>query len=120
MKISQVTVAFKKTVSDGNYGNESAELTYIVDIADGEDAQFLSQIVLSAARSHVLNELRQSGALNIRRALLPQVRKCNRCAAPLPDEERGYMHAACAEADRAEHMATRSQEAQAELEDIPF
>ncbi len=121
MQISQVTVEFRRTVSDGNYGNETAAMQFTIDIdrESGEDPQFVGKIALSAARAHVLAELKESGSLNIRRALIPQIRKCNRCGEVLPDDFMGYLHPACSELERAERDERRQAEAR-DLEEMPF
>ncbi|HYW86426.1 MAG TPA: hypothetical protein VFB50_01545 [Chloroflexota bacterium] len=85
------SVTFKKTVSDGNYGSEVAEVTLEVDVEILEDGA-LSDIdkaiedgisaSLATVRRLVHAELAQSPSANVRRALeYPHVT----AAGPMPN-----------------------------------
>jgi len=61
-------VVFRKQVSDGNYGSETAEIS--LEIPDEEEASDEAIAgVLAMARRLVFDELRNSPSVNVRRAL---------------------------------------------------
>ena len=62
-------VSFRKQVSDGNYGTESAEVHLDVEFAAGEVMDQAVAATLANARRLVHEELRQSPSSNVRRAL---------------------------------------------------
>lgn len=108
MKITQLSVEFKKTVSDRDYGNETVavQMTVDVDEADG-DPTGVAAVLLDRARQQVMVELGRSESLNLRRAINPPPRLCSRCHDPLPDEIRSYLHPECDQADRADRERAR-------------
>jgi hypothetical protein len=65
------SVSFRKQVSDGNYGSETAEVLLEVDIADLVDTACEDEIAaaLATARRLVFEELRCSPSAAVRRAL---------------------------------------------------
>lgn len=68
----QVRVTFRKAVSDGNYGTESAEVTletYVGDAIDGEHDQAIATDLLHEARSVVHAELERSPSQRVRSAI---------------------------------------------------
>jgi len=69
MKVTEIRVEFRKTVSDGNYGNEtfSASLTGVC--AQDDDAVAEAHLLCEDARHVVLGQLRQSQSPRIQRAL---------------------------------------------------
>lgn len=104
MRVSQVTVDFKKTVSDGNYGNETANVQYVVLLDEGEDADQVVREVITRARGRAMAELGGSESLSVRRALNPPKRLCSECGEELGDEDSGY-HDPCYEVYKARRKA---------------
>ena len=94
MRVSQVTVDFKKTVSDGNYGNETANVQYVVLVDEGEDPDQVVREVIQRARGRAIEELSGSESISVRRALNPPKRVCAGCGNELGDEE-SYRCIAC-------------------------
>lgn len=99
MKITQATVDFKKTVSDGNYGNETANVQYVVQIDDGEDPEEVVRQVITRARGRAIAELNGSESISVRRALNPPKRLCSECGEDLGDDE-SFAHEGCREKRR--------------------
>ena len=74
MQLTNVTVTYRKQVSDGNYGTETAEVTLSAALNDeGEevDTDVTVPFLLSEARRHVYAKLDESPSLNVRKALRP-------------------------------------------------
>jgi len=71
----KVTVGYRRAVSDGNYGTESAEVS-LEWFVDEDDAAELDQEcaaeMLRNARDLVLQQLRGSLSENVRRSLKPR------------------------------------------------
>lgn len=66
-----VRASFKRSLSDGAYGTEGAEVSFewFVDENDSvHEDQEIAQEMLKAARDLVMLQLRQSGNSNVRRA----------------------------------------------------
>ena len=64
---ARVHVAFRKQISDGNYGSESAEVW--LDVFDGSDGSVAAR--LETARRLVHAELAKSPAWRVRDAVTP-------------------------------------------------
>ena len=60
-------VIFRKQVSDGNYGTESAEV--LIDIDQDVDDDEVLAAALATARKLVHSELQQSPSANVRRGI---------------------------------------------------
>jgi hypothetical protein len=104
-RAQRMKVVFRKTVSDQNYGHESAELSLEYDVPPGEDHAEYGQVLLAQVRHLVHAELTRSPSIAVRRALNPAPRLCSECELALADEE-GYIHAGCDE----ERQARRKRE----------
>jgi hypothetical protein len=126
MKVTVVSVRVQKMFSDGNYGHQSAEVSYTAELLDGEDVERATVGLMATATSHVRVELGESETLNIRRAVNPRPHVCNYCEQPLDDWET-YSHKACEEQARLERDRRREEERAAQTvgagltrEDLPF
>jgi hypothetical protein len=62
-------VVFRKQVSDGNYGSETAEIHLDVEFAEGEVLEEAVAAALANARRLVHDELRHSPSWSVQRAL---------------------------------------------------
>jgi hypothetical protein len=100
-----LSVGAEKRASDGDYGNEMAKAELFADLEPGEDPYTVLDTLLGMVRLQLERDLSQSAALKVRRSVIHQVRRCNRCDLPLPDDENSYMHKACREAEDAEREA---------------
>jgi hypothetical protein len=73
MRISEVTVSFRKQVADGNFGTEACEvaLTGTVDEDEGAEVDELevAEMLLADARKLVYKKLDESPNVNVRHAL---------------------------------------------------
>jgi hypothetical protein len=63
-----VHVVYRKQISDGNYGSETSELSF-EGVARIRSAEDLARDLLKLARELVLDQLRASPSVAIRRAL---------------------------------------------------
>ncbi|MGH2356301.1 MAG: hypothetical protein ACRDJN_32245 [Chloroflexota bacterium] len=112
--IREVRVEFRKTVSDGNYGNETFSASYTVVLAEGEDGGGVTQALCVQLREHVYARLKESPNAGIRQAL------------ETPEERQARYEAERAqyEAERqgrlAEVAAARDADEQDEDDDSPF
>jgi len=64
-----VRVTFRKQLSDGNYGSETAEITLEETLPDeclDEELEDLGEALLMQARRHVQTELARSGSPTVR------------------------------------------------------
>ena len=105
MRVTNLSITFEKRTNDGDYGSEKAEVHLAADLEHADDPETALRILQDLARAQVEGDLSRSANLRVRRALIRQVRTCNRCGDPLPDEENSYMHPACKEAEDAEREA---------------
>lgn len=94
MKVTSVSVRVQKMFSDGNYGHQSAEVSYTAEVGENEDQEQVTVVLLARATAQVRVQLGESETLNIRRAINPKPRLCNYCNAPLGDWDHSY-HKAC-------------------------
>ena len=62
-------VAFKKTVSDGAYGNETAQVDFVVTVAEDESVEASTHDLLDQAHDAVLDRLKASENEGVRAAL---------------------------------------------------
>ena len=115
MRITRLSVGAEKRASDGDYGNEMSKAELFADLEPGEDVHVALDTLLGMVRLQLERDLGQSAALKVRRSVIHQVRRCNRCDLPLPDDESSYMHKECREAEDAERDA-RYQEQQRRYE----
>jgi hypothetical protein len=69
MQITTIHVDFKKTVSDGSYGNETHSVGYTVSVAEGDDTAALTADLGQTAREHVYARLKESQNEGIRYAM---------------------------------------------------
>lgn len=67
-----ISVTFRKAVSDGNYGTESAEVSLQIELEDGQAEAPVVVRLLSEARTLAQSELNQSPSIAVRRALQRQ------------------------------------------------
>lgn len=79
---SIVTVTFKKTLSDGNYGNETVEVTLTAELEEGETLDEVSRHLLVNARAEVHAELKISPSSVIRSAAEPRLAQLARPISP--------------------------------------
>ncbi len=106
MRVTTVSVSVNKMFSDGNYGHQSAQASYTVELENGDDPEACMSVLLARASAQVAVELGHSETLNIRRAVHPRPHVCNYCEQPLADWE-SYSHKACEDGKRAERDAAR-------------
>lgn len=114
MRVTRIAIALEKRTSDGDYGSERSEVELSADLEGGDDPLTCMEALQMQARARVEQDLLQSPNLRVRRAMIRQVRTCNRCGDVLPDEENGYLHAACKEAEDAEREARYQERKRAE------
>ena len=69
MQVTDISAEFRKTVNDGNYGNETATVRLSAQLAEKESAPSLAAYLLDQARGHVLHQLRSSDNENVVNAL---------------------------------------------------
>lgn len=68
----RVCGSYKRSISDGNYGTEGAEVTFEWTLeGDDNEADELAEHLLNTACGLVLNQLRRSLSTNVRRAVSP-------------------------------------------------
>jgi hypothetical protein len=129
MRITRLSVGGEKRASDGDYGNEMVKAEMFADLEPGEDAYVVLDKLLGMVRLQLERDMTQSPNLKVRRSVIREVRRCNRCQEPLADDDNSYMHALCREAEDAEREARyqeqkqkyeRKEEEQRELEDLPL
>jgi hypothetical protein len=105
--VTTISVKVEKMFSDGNYGHQSAEVSYTAEVEDGVDVLDATNMLLARATAHVRVQLGESETLNIRRAVNPRPRLCNHCVLPLGDWD-NHQHKACEEEQRAERDRKRA------------
>jgi hypothetical protein len=110
MRVTRISVALEKRASDGDYGSERSEAELSAELEPGDDPMLVLEALQMQARGRVEHDLAQSPNLKVRQATLRHVRRCNRCQEPLPDDETGYMHAACRTVEDAEIRARRAEQ----------
>jgi hypothetical protein len=73
MQVRSITVTYAKQVSDGNYGNESAECSLSVDISEADEASVLDMTaeLFNDVRKAVYAKLDESPSTTVRRGLRP-------------------------------------------------
>lgn len=107
-----IHVQFRKTVSDGNYGNETHEVSYTVTAPETEDCTVELQ---QRAESAVLARLKASANEGIRLALMSEEERDAHYEAQRRERERRY------EAERAARAAkTEDSSAMLNRDDTPF
>jgi hypothetical protein len=65
-QVTELQVGFRKTVSDGNYGNEMYEARLTVTVAEGESAVDWLRSLSTTLEDHVNSRFRQSSNEHIR------------------------------------------------------
>lgn len=105
MRVTRISVALEKRANDGDYGSEKSEVELFADMEPGDEAHTCLDWLMGTARMQIEHDLQQSANLKIRRSLIREVRRCNRCEQPLDDSEHGYMHPECKLAEDAEREA---------------
>jgi hypothetical protein len=70
MQVTEVRAEYRKTVSDGNYGNETFSVALVGAVAEGEMAVTAAEGLTDLARRIVISELRRSANEHIRRAMM--------------------------------------------------
>ena len=68
----EIRVDLKKTVSDGNYGGETAQVTlsdWVLVTAEAADREAIAELMLRQARSLVHGELARSPSTKVRAAM---------------------------------------------------
>jgi hypothetical protein len=68
-EVREIQVGFRKTVSDGNYGNETHEARLTVTVAEGESGVAFLRSLSLALEDHVNDRFRQSPNEHIRYAM---------------------------------------------------
>ena len=101
MRVTSVSAEFRRTVSDRNYGNESAQAAMTAEIEEGEDLAVAQAALLAECRAQVFTTLSNSPSLQVRLSLRREERSCYECHQPMEDFEPGQMHQACREAREA-------------------
>ena len=69
MQITELHIGAQALISDGNYGNERLTVGYTVALAEGEDADAVTEQMLVRAREHLYTQAKQSPREAIRHAL---------------------------------------------------
>jgi hypothetical protein len=69
MQITEIRADYRKTVSDGNYGNETHAVAITATLGD-EDVQEAAATLARIAEEHVIGTLKRSQNRGIRRALM--------------------------------------------------
>lgn len=110
MRITTLSVGLEIRRSNNDYGSDKAEVTLNAALEPNEEPEMVLRILLDMARAQVEGDLKRSPSLTVRRALIREVRTCNRCGQALADEERSYMHEACRQAEDAEREARRAEQ----------
>ena len=91
VKYRQITVVFRQMLSDGNFGNETSEVTLQEWVADqdGVDDEYVALALNKIARRIVVAQLEESPSLRIRQVVAQQVRSPDGRAVPITvdDEE---------------------------------
>jgi hypothetical protein len=105
VRVTNISVELEKRANDRDYGSERAVAQLAAALDPSDDPEMSLRILVDLARASVESDLKRSANLHVRRALIRQLRLCNRCGDPLPDEEESYMHPACSDAERAERQA---------------
>lgn len=126
MKVTTVSVEVKKMLSDGDYGHESAQASFTVEVdaSDGDPTGVMA-VLMESAPAVCANQLAASESLTVRRKIKAPRRVCNECHLELDDDIRGYLHPACEEIARNNRDAERARQlagvgADLDLENIPF
>ena len=89
-KDRQVRVTYRRQVSDGNYGTESAEVTldwWIDDTDDGHEDETAAEEMLRQAHDLVHNQLRRSISTHIRQSTTPRTTAPANTAATVPADD---------------------------------
>jgi len=68
-QVTQITVEYRRMVSDGNYGNETYSLIQTATIAPEDDPQLVAANLAAESRAVVLGRLRESQNDQVRYAL---------------------------------------------------
>jgi hypothetical protein len=68
-QVTELQVGFRKTVSDGSYGNETHEARLTVTVAEGESGVAFLRSLSLALEDHVNDRFRQSPNEHIRYAM---------------------------------------------------
>jgi hypothetical protein len=111
MRVTWIGIGLEKRANDGDYGSEMATVELRADLDPGDEVGLAVEALQSLARGRVEADLSESANLKVRRALIRQQRTCSYCNEPLSDEETGYQHQKCQEAQREERQR-RYQEAE--------
>ncbi len=69
MNVTEIHVEFKKTVSDGNYGNETYSVSFTAQLDEGEQGDTAARDLALLAREHVTTRLKESQNEGIRYAM---------------------------------------------------
>ena len=123
MRVTRVSISLEKRANDGDYGSEKSEVEIFADLEPGDEPHTVLDWMMGTARMQVEHDLLQSPNLKVRQALIRKVRRCNRCNEPLADEDNGYLHPACRDAEDAEReeryqaAKRRSEEQERQQED---
>ena len=64
-----VRVTFRKQISDGNYGSETAECSMEREAKPGEDEGVVAEELLAMCRRRAMDELRSSPSLAVQRGV---------------------------------------------------
>jgi hypothetical protein len=102
VRVTRVSISLEKRANDGEYGSEKSEVELFADLELGDEVHECLESLMATARLEVERDLVQSPNLKVRRSMIREVRRCNRCEQLLDDAERGYMHPACKLAEDAE------------------
>jgi hypothetical protein len=86
----QVRVTYRRAVSDGNYGTESAEVSldwFIEDKEETHEDLDAAQEMLSQARDVVMRQLANSDSITIRKGVSQRTTAPVRTAATVPADD---------------------------------
>jgi hypothetical protein len=108
MDVGEVRVSFRKTVSDGNYGNETYEVTQSGQPETEADRARLTEYLADLCRTFVVERLRRSANETVREALLTPAER--QVAWRTQREARRAENAAWEAARRADHQMPTAME----------
>jgi hypothetical protein len=108
MRVTTIGVTIEKKVSDGNYGNEGAEIHLTAELTATDDLEWALSMLLDQARARITSDLLRSPTLEVRRKMANRPRLCDQCQQPLSDDE-DYEHAPCGDARREREQRERAE-----------
>jgi hypothetical protein len=105
MRITRISIGLEKLANAGDYSSEKARFELVAELDPADDWHVAAENLVGQGRFYVERCLGESPALRVRRSVIREVRRCQRCSEPLSDEETGYLHPACKLAEDGEREA---------------